>query len=361
MGRHRHRRGGRGAGGARARRGHARTTASRWRSRRGGVALPVPSSSRWEADGRVRPLATVLLSPSRKPAARRARGRRRDLGARADRGGADAVPSAGPARADAGRARRGVRRRSRAPAGAHPAHRRDRRRADRRDQRARLPRRPDRVRAARRSRPVRPGRPHGRGGRVWGGDRAEGHAADPRHDAREPRRGPRRAAARVAPAVVSLRAHRLACHAHDPAARGRRRAPGRGPAHPSRGRSHRPPRARRPARGRRRRLARSRDGRRRDARAARLRRWPIGDRELFNRSPSRAHLPRVCRACRPVRSASRPHAARGRVTISRSPARPSRSSRSAFCGRLGGAASFDAYPLVHMPVTRRNRSRSAPR
>ena len=100
------------------------------------------------------------------------------------------------------------------------------------DQRARLARRPHRVRAARRPRSVRSGQPDGRGGRLRRGDRAEGDAADPDHDAREPRGRPRRAAADLPPAVVPLGADRLARDAHDPGARRRRPAPGRGAAHP---------------------------------------------------------------------------------------------------------------------------------
>ena len=49
-------------------------------------------------------------------------------------------------------------------------------------------------------------------------DRAEGDAADPRHDARQPRRRPRRAAADPPPAVAPLGADGLAGDAHDPRA-----------------------------------------------------------------------------------------------------------------------------------------------
>ena len=164
-----------------------------------------------------------------------------------------------------------------------------------------------------------------------------------------------------APAVVSLRAHRLALHPHDPAARGRLRAPGRGPAHPARGRSHRPSRARRAARGRRRRLAGSRDGRRRHARAARLRRWPmaIARSSIGRRARGRSTSSRVC----PVRRAGRrcrsigvsPHVAAQPPSVvpPRSRVRLLGRCVLALCllGRLAGAASFDAYPLVHMPVT----------
>ena len=152
--------------------------------------------------------------------------------------------------------------------------------------------------------------------RVRGGDRAEGHAADPRHDAREPRGGPRRAAARAAPAVVSLRAHRLARDSHDPAARRRLRAPGRGPAHPSRRRSDR-------------RLARASPCSAPSSVARSIARWTSPRRSSCAASPrpARGRAVRLSRFCRvyaapPTRPSRRgPHAVRGRATISRSPAR----------------------------------------